>query len=512
MVLSGAGALALVATSALPLRCNGKFYPGVVIAGVAIGGMTREEALIALEDRTGDFQQAAVTYVYEDRTWRFSASELGLTIDYEATLDEAWGHGREDGVTGRYEALLDRRSRTLAFVGRMNEDKLDSVLQEIAAELDLDPVDAVFTMDGTAIAISPEQTGRTLDVGVLRQLTVDGIGDLQPFTITLPVTVTAAAVTAADLEASRAEAARLVSRKVTLRYGDTRWTVDRDALARSIVVPRDTVNARPTLDPGTLVIILQSIADEIYRSPVNAEIGWNNGVQAITESREGRSVDLNQLAELVIEAAGKETGRIVQVPVDKIPPTIDSRNLDALGIAELMAEGSSSFAGSSEERAINVEVSAQKVDHALIPPGGTLSFLQTVGDISVDAGFVEGKIIADGWYASDIGGGVCQVSTTVFRAALLAGLPFAEWHPHSFRVSFYELDGWAAGLDAAIYQPNHEWEWPLDLVITNPTDSWILLQMTTQDQVVRASLYGPKTGYQVELANVEFSDPTDPPP
>ena len=179
---------------------------------------------------------------------------------------------------------------------------------------------------------------------------------------------------------------------------------------------------------------------------------------------------------------------------------------------ELMADGSSSYAGSANERAINVEVSAEKVTHAVIPPGGTLSFLDAVGKISVDAGFVEGKIIADGWYASDIGGGVCQVSTTVYRAALLAGLPFSEWYPHAFRVSFYELDGWPAGMDAAIYQPNNEGEWELDLVINNPTDSWMLLQMTTRDQVVTASLYGPKTGYQVEISEPELSNVTQPPP
>jgi vancomycin resistance protein YoaR len=175
-----------------------------------------------------------------------------------------------------------------------------------------------------------------------------------------------------------------------------------------------------------------------------------------------------------------------------------------------MAEGASSYAGSATERAINVEVSAEKVNHAVIPPGGSLSFLDAVGKISVDAGFVEGKIIADGWYASDIGGGVCQVSTTVYRAALLAGLPFAEWHPHGFRVGFYELDGWPAGMDAAIYQPNNDGEWALDLIVTNPTDAWILLQMTTADQVVTASLYGPDTGYQVELSDVELSNPTEP--
>ncbi|MGH2551520.1 MAG: VanW family protein, partial [Thermomicrobiales bacterium] len=139
--------------------------------------------------------------------------------------------------------------------------------------------------------------------------------------------------------------------------------------------------------------------------------------------------------------------------------------------------------------------------------------LDAVGQITVDAGFVEGKIISGGWYATDIGGGVCQVSTTVYRAALLAGLPFAEWHPHSVRVSFYELDGWPVGMDATVFQP----ETPdagitLDLVITNPTDSWILLQMTTNGDELYADLYGADTGYTVQISDPVISDETTPGP
>jgi len=512
-LLSGGATTAAVAAGALfPLRCNGKFYPGAAIAGVPIGGLTRDEAQAALQERVDAFMRSAVTYVYQNQTWRFSAQELGISIDFDHALDLAWSYGREDGVTGRYEALLDRRELALPLITRVDTATFEAALQGIADELHLDPVDATFGMQGTDITITPERTGRTLNVTAAREATLSAMVDLQPITVMLRVTVDPVAITAADLEPSRAEAALLISGGVTLEYRDERWEVDRDALARSIVIPHDAVNARPVLDPGTLAIILQPIADALYRAPVNAEIGWNDGVYAISESRAGREIDLEKLAERVIEAAGQSDDRTVQIPARKLVPEIDSDNLDALGITGLLADGSSSYAGSASERAINVEVSAEKVTHTPIPPGGSFSFLSAVGTISVDAGFVEGKIIADGWYTSDIGGGVCQVSTTVYRAALLAGLPFTEWWPHAFRVAFYELDGWPAGMDAAIYQPNNEGEWALDLVFTNPTDSWMLLQMTTADQVATASLYGPDTGYQVELTDVELSNVTQPPP
>jgi vancomycin resistance protein YoaR len=511
LILSGgATAAALTAGAAFPLRCNGKFYPGAAIAGVPVGGLTREEARAAIQTRVDGFTRSAVTYVYQNRTWHFSADELGVSIDIDAAIEQAWAYGRDEGLTDRYEALLDRRNFAQPLITRVDSARLDAALADVAGDIHLEPVDATFGMAGTEITITPERTGRTLDVTAAREQTLKGMVDLEPITVMLRVSIDPAAVTAEDLEPSRAEAARLISGGVTLRYRDDTWEVDRDALARSIMIPADIVNARPELDPATLAIILQPIADELYRAPVNAEIGWNNGVYAVSESRAGRAIDVQALAERVIEAAGEDGDREVEIPAQKLVPEIDSENLDALGIVGLMAEGASSYAGSATERAINVEVSAEKVNHAVIPPGGSLSFLDAVGKISVDAGFVEGKIIADGWYASDIGGGVCQVSTTVYRAALLAGLPFAEWHPHGFRVGFYELDGWPAGMDAAIYQPNNDGEWALDLIVTNPTDAWILLQMTTADQVVTASLYGPDTGYQVELSDVELSNPTEP--
>lgn len=514
LVLSGGAAVAaLGAAAALPARSEGKFYPGVNIAGIELGGLSQADAKAALDQRVAAFLSSAVTYVYQDKSWAFTAEQLGISVDVDGAIAEAWSHGRGDGITGRYQALLDQSDRSIPLSAHVNSATLDTALQTIATALNTDAINATFGMDGTAISITSETTGRTLNVDSARTDTLNTIGTLQPSTVMLRVNVVPAKVTAADLEPSRAEAALLVSHKVTVRYDDTRWTIDRDALARAIVVPTDTVSARPYLDHGTVAIIVQHIADELNTDAQNAVIGWNDGVYAISESKSGLAVDVDALAQAVIDGAAKATDRNVPVPATEVVPDIDSNNLDKLGITTLIGEGASSFEGSSEARATNVEVASEKVSQAVIPPGGNLSFLDAVGLITVDAGFVEGKIISGGWYATDIGGGVCQVSTTVYRAALLAGLPFAEWHPHSVRVSFYELDGWPVGMDATVFQP----ETPdagitLDLVISNPTDSWILLQMTTDGVTLSADLYGADTGYTVQVSDPAISDETTPGP
>ncbi|CAN5503364.1 VanW family protein [soil metagenome] len=514
LVLSGGAAVAAVGAAALlPARSEGKFYPGVNIAGIEVGGLSQVDALAALNQRVAAFNTTAVTYVYQNQTWEFSAEQLGIMVDVDSAIAEAWTHGRGDGITGRYQALLAQSDVSVPLTARVNSATMDTALQTMATALNTSPTDATFGMDGTEISITPEVTGRTLNIDGARTDTLNTIGTLQPSTVMLRVNVEPAKVTASSLEPSRAEAALLVSHKVTVRHDDTRWTIDRDALARAIVVPTDTVSTRPYLDHGTIVLIVQHIADELNTNAVNAVIGWNDGVYAISDSQSGLAVDVDTLAQAVIDGAAKATDRNVAVPVSEVVPDIDSKNLDKLGITTLMGEGASSFEGSSDARATNVEVSAQKVTQAVIAPGGTLSFLDAVGQITVDAGFVEGKIISGGWYATDIGGGVCQVSTTVYRAALLAGLQFAEWHPHSVRVSFYELDGWPVGMDATVFQP----ETPdagitLDLIIRNPTDSWILLQVTTDGDQLHADLYGADTGYTVQISDPVISDETTPGP
>jgi vancomycin resistance protein YoaR len=317
-------------------------------------------------------------------------------------------------------------------------------------------------------------------------------------------------VTAEDLDAARGDIMVLVGEDVAVRYGDSTWTIERNALAGALRLPEDLTRDKPRLDPALLVPALEPIADEVNHPPQDATVAWDGGLYATGESYDGVEVDRDALAEKVAKAAATND-RSVELPLTYVPPAVDASNLGALWITDLLASGASSFEGSSEARATNVAVAAEHISGALIPPGGIFSFNDALGPITTDDGYVEGKIIKGDWYASDLGGGVCQVSTTVYRAALLAGLPFVEWHPHSFRLGFYELDGWPVGMDAAIYQPNTPDEWEMDLQFENTTDTWMLLQMRVDETTVTAELYGSPTGYKVEIADPVLGESIPPP-
>ena len=502
----------IAAGAAWPTRYIDRLYPGTAVLGTNLGGLTRAEAASRIDAGLAAYLQRPVTFRFAEQTWPASAAELGISIDLAATLDRACAHGRGHGWLRRYATLLDQEDAgaNVPVIVHVDEPALHEFVSGIAAEISAPPRAARLAMeDGTAVII-PEVAGLEVDTGAMRADVLAGVTRLTPTEIDVPTKATTATTTAERLAPVRAEVAGIVGAPVAVVYGDRRWTVEPDHLADALVLPDDPTRDRPSLDPEILAPLLSPIADEIDHPPLDATVAWGDGLYATSEGYAGAAVDVAALSAAVAEAATGET-REVELPITYLPAAVDAANLEALGITQPLATGSSSFAGSSEERATNVRVAAEHVSQALLPPGGVLSFNDALGPITADQGYVEGKVISGDWFADDLGGGVCQVSTTVFRAALNAGLPFAEWHPHTFRLGFYELEGWPPGMDAAIYQPNTPDEWELDLLIVNPTDAWILLQMRVADDEVVAELYGPETGFEVRLSEPTVGDPIPPP-
>ena len=188
----------------------------------------------------------------------------------------------------------------------------------------------------------------------------------------------------------------------------------------------------------------------------------------------------------------------VDVPVNVLAPSVDSDNLGDLGITTRLGRGDSSYAGSDYGRATNIGVGANLLNGTLIAPGATFSFNHSVGVISSDLGFVDARVIEAERIGVGVGGGICQVSTTVFRAALLAGLPISEWWPHAQRISFYERDGWGPGYDASILQPEYDPMSGGDLKFDNSTGSWLLLESFVDGSHVVVNIYGGETGWDVQ--------------
>lgn len=259
---------------------------------------------------------------------------------------------------------------------------------------------------------------------------------------------------------------------------------------------------------------LETLADKIDIPVQDALFQFNEGrVTMFRPSRNGRSVNIaetrKQFEQLLVNVPNAQQ-RIFPVPlvVDTVAPSITTDRVNSFGIKELIGRGFSTFAGSIQGRVHNIVLAASRINGILVKPGEVFSFNDTVGDISAATGYQSAYIIKDGRTVLGDGGGVCQVSTTLFRAALAAGLPIVERYAHAYRVHFYEDGGFKPGLDATVYAPNY------DLKFTNNTKGYILIQAKpdTRKQTLTFELYGTSDGRTAQILNHKVWDIKPAPP
>jgi len=503
-----AALMMLVLTGALLLvreAHKSRVYPAVYAGGEALGGMTADEAETVLGQRATALLTAPVRFSHDNQEWTAPLSELGVSVDTDAALSEAYEIGRETGALDRLQstAQLARNDQRIPLPVSLDHRQLATWFDTIDRDLGLAPQEAALAIDGTAVTIVPETDGTIVDREAATARLVESLRGLRAVQADLPTISQPAAVRTSDLTAARDQLANALSQSVQVTFGDAYWTLapseigqfvdqridpnKRGAEAFSLSVNRDKLAA--WLD--------ERLAPEINREPLDASVGWNGELVSVVESVDGVQLNPAALAEEV-EASFFGSHGSVAAPAAITKPTIDSANLGNLGIVTLLGTGTSNYAGSADGRATNVAVGAERLNGTLVPPRGEYSFNNSIGVINEANGFVEAQVILGERIGQDIGGGICQVSTTVFRAAYLAGLPIGEWWPHRYQIPFYEYDGWPPGLDASILQPTEDPATWGDFTFANPSDSWLLVESWTNGVQVVVNIYGPDLGYAVD--------------
>ena len=483
-----------------------RIFPAVTVAGVPVGGMPIHQAAVALADRADAIESSPITFIHDDQSWTATLRGVGVSIDANEALDRAVAYGREDSAFRRLRsvAALARSGEQLAMPISLDYKQLDRWFDEIDLGLGSPPRNASVEIQGTNVVIVPEVDGVVVDRDRARAEVESQLLNLTPIEAKLPVSTKIATVRVADLEPARELLLRAMSNPIQISNAGGLWTLPATDLAqflRQDVVLGETGAAaiHLGLDRDKLAAWLEErLGAAIETEPVDAEVGWNGErLVSVVPSVDGARLDAAKLAERV-EGSFFGSGGTVEAPVTHVKPTIDSANLDKFGITTLLGSGQSNYSGSSDGRSTNVEVGASLLNGTLIPPQSEFSFNGSIGWIDEDKGFVEAQVIDGEKIGKDIGGGICQVSTTVFRAAYLSGLPITEWWPHRFRIGFYEFDGWKPGLDASILQPTEDPATWADFKFENPSSHWMLIESWADGVNVVVNIYGADLGYDVE--------------
>ncbi len=261
--------------------------------------------------------------------------------------------------------------------------------------------------------------------------------------------------------------------------------------------------------------LISPIAKKIEKKPVDALFKFeNNRVTTFRPSSSGQEIDKDLLDKEIISQALTVTSSnnsgeaiIINIPIKILEPNITTEKVNNLGIKELIGEGHSMFYHSIASRIFNINLATSRINGVLIAPGETFSFDKALGDVSAFTGYKQAYVIQNGKTVLGDGGGVCQVSTTFFRAILNAGLPVVERNAHAYRVGYYEEDS-PPGIDATIYVPT------VDLKFKNDTGHYILVQ--SQIDLNNLSLafyfYGTGDGRKVSMTTPVVSNISPPPP
>ncbi len=234
---------------------------------------------------------------------------------------------------------------------------------------------------------------------------------------------------------------------------------------------------------------LKTLALSVNVEPVNANIAFE-GEKASTfrPAVEGIRLDIERSASLVIKAL-QENATETELIVEEISPTVTLEKINDLGIKTLLAKGESNFAGSSTARIHNLRIGASKYNGVIIKPGEVFSFNKILGPVDETGGYLAELVIKKGELIPEYGGGICQVSTTMFRAAVFAGLPIVERKPHSFPVKYYNPQGF----DATIYPG------VVDFKFKNDTTAHLLIQTKVSETKLTFEIYGSDDGRKVAV-------------
>jgi vancomycin resistance protein YoaR len=260
--------------------------------------------------------------------------------------------------------------------------------------------------------------------------------------------------------------------------------------------------------------VLSPLMSQIEKKPVDALFQFENGrVTTFKPSEKGLAVDFDELKNdlrqksFSVVQTGKSQILTFQIPIREIEAKVTTDKVNNLGIKELIGTGTSLFQHSIPGRIFNVTLASSRINGILVAPDQVFSFNDSLGDVSSFTGFQQAYVIKNGRTVLGDGGGVCQVSTTLFRAALDAGLPILERAAHAYRVGYYEQDS-PPGIDATVYGPSP------DLKFKNDTGNYILIQTVVDPSILRLTfyLYGTKDGREVTMTKPVIVSQTAPPP
>lgn len=504
-----------------------KFYSNIFVANINIGGLTKDEANKNVNYQLQTINNREIELNYNDNITSVKPSDLEIQYDLDTSLNAAFNYGR---VGPLYQKLINQLKlvfvpKKLIVAFKINSNKLDNIVDDLSNNIDQPLCEASLKLVKNNIQIVEPLAGRQLLGDELKNQLIDTIGNLKDDrSFLLPVQELNPDLTLEDVQRTKAQLEQILLRDLLLEFNNKKFTLNSEKIYKLLELVKyydksfDQYQLKILFNEEKIKSYIDSLAKQINQDSQNARLSFDQNsqtLQIISASKDGYTLKKDDLLQLITrifdELKGNNLGNLqivdnlilLELPVDITQPEIRENNLTSLGIKEVIATASTNYAGSPENRRHNVATGAGMFQGILIKPNEEFSFLKYLGSVSEERGFKKELVIKQDSTEPEVGGGLCQVSTTMFRVALNAGLKITERTNHKYRVSYYEPP---VGLDATIYEPSP------DLKFINDFPSYILIESRiTNNNTITFTFYGTKDSRVVSISSPELYDYQNPP-
>lgn len=508
-----------------------KFLPETYVELVKVGGLTKTEALEKITEKYTTPQEHQLALNFEadqflstqtEKVENFekfnlveasTSAQLEAEYNYEQTLTEIMADQQQNKFDWLKQLIFQpNQQKKYSLKIEYNLEKLTNLIKSFKEKFDKDPHPPQVTLEksGSAqtlvlnpgqniLAVNVDKTIEEITKTLELETTLIDINNKKQILVSPSLSWASRVLSPAERETALKTAQKLVGHELILTYDVFNKKLNDQQLLSFITFPSGFIETKITKQ-------IDSWKESMDRPAQNAEFEFDKQTFKVTKfnpHREGLALDKDQTKNLIettisdIIADKAETTTITKkLPFVTTSPAFTLEKTNNLGIKERIGFGESYYAHSIPTRIHNVALAAKRINYTLVAPGKEFSFNKTIGEVSAVTGFQSAYVIKNGQTVLGDGGGVCQVSTTLFRALLNAGLNITLRLPHSYRVSYYELNN-DPGFDATVYEDN------IDLRFINDTDNYVLIYTETDSNnlYMKVELYGTSDGRVATISN-----------
>jgi vancomycin resistance protein YoaR len=494
-----------------------RVYPNIYVGNVSFAGKSPVESRELLQKIVTERTQKEILLNSPAIGQTISVGSVSnyATYDVPATVSQLVSYGRKGSFTEqfKYKLRLFKTNYSVTPVYAYDKDRLDAAIVDAVRPFEKPVVNSDLIYSNGNLVLTKDQNGFVAD----RDSVMQSFETFLAFTkessdFELEVKDTKPEISMQNAESALNKAKMALNRPLVLKVASLQgqlWTLDAPKIYSLMTLKKTNKAIDVVIEDYKVASYSAEIANIVNKEPIDAKFQIENGRATEFEpATPGTKLNVEELTKSIATAAfDPASSSEIEIPLSKSEPAISTERVNNYGIKELVGQGKSKFVGSIPGRLHNIDLAASKLNGVIIAPGEVFSMYKYVGEVEKSTGFQDAYIIKDGRTVPGTGGGLCQVSTTLFRAALNAGLPIKERHEHAYRVHYYEEDS-PPGIDAAVYFPS----W--DMKFLNDTGNHLLLQtkIDLKKMTAEFNLYGIKDGRKVELSKPVILSQTPPPP